>query len=468
MQETPFDPAMIRNVVLATALSWMTVDDIQREVSAERERLNHKPFHCPIQKVQQTLLQMVEQGSVSTKQDNGAPMVYRVERRAVVRRRSKVLQHLLFNPVHEETEANLIEKTGCTHADLQELDGHALISLRPTDGGAIAVLTQTAHVELAEKGSYIIVSDRMPDEEKAVGEEFARKAVAQLEVARDRTKAAETKFERLKNWLAANGVHDVAGIIEPPPPPRGEETFEYVEHRKIDDAENGRILKEVLALEEQRSIVELRLDGSKAQAKADLQRIDAEISTLKSFAQCNERVVSTLATKEIDWAKGLIITWSAVDGRELHRAPIPKGTQRALPATKSEPVPDKAAPDAEVPKPELKDLSDAVIAVLRAAGEEVLTLSEVTKKVHDGHVIAMTLADFEPEVKAELGRLVKSKVAKKVRGAWVLAANVEPPAAPAAGEDGSAGEDPNVEPGPLASPEQRRRGKGKSGEDARP
>ena len=48
MADEQFDLVKIRTVVLGISTVWMTVDDIQKEITAMRERAGEKPAHVPI------------------------------------------------------------------------------------------------------------------------------------------------------------------------------------------------------------------------------------------------------------------------------------------------------------------------------------------------------------------------------------------------------------------------------------
>lgn len=484
-EPTAIDPAKLRSTILSIVTVWMTVDDVQREVSAIREKAGEKPSHVPVQLVQQTLAQLVEQGAAAEKREAGRAVVWRLNRAAIVTRRAKVLEHLSFESDNVELEPKLLDATGVTKVDIDELVGQGLVARRTAGDQTIVALAQSVSVQIVARGAEAVVAAMIPSDadDRAVGEDFARKAVLRAEESEARAKKAELTFTRLRVWLADHGIHDIDGIIEPPRTQPARKVYEHTERRPIDDAEKGRILVEVLRLEEAKAVVQLRLDGAKSQGKADLERIDGEIAALKSSAGSSERVVTTKAYEEIDWEAGEVIICALDDDRELARRPIPKGAQKPMTgdAPKGKPTKGKAAPTAEpeqaelpaaapAPKPKLVELRAAILEVVAASTG--LTLEEIAARVSETHSeVPDGVAGL---VKVEVNALLKEKALQRLMGEkhqpWRFAAvatQAAPTEPPAAATDG--------EPGPFASPEQRAKaakgkgkGKRKGDDEARP
>lgn len=460
--ESTFDLVRLRGVVLGIASVWMTVDDVQRELTNASERSGEKPAHVPIQVVQQLLSQLVEQGSVADRKVPGQPVAYRINRLALVGRRAKIVEALCFETDNADIESKLIERTGSSQADVDELVAQGLVTRRTSEFGALLMLSSKTSIEVIECGAEAVVSALIPHDadDREVGEEFARKAVQKAIEAEERAKKAESAFTRLRLWLSSHGVKDVSGIIDPPPPARKRELIDFTETRKIDDAEKGRILVEVLKLEEAKAIVQLRLDGAKSQGKADIEKIDAEIAALKSSAQSSERVLSVPAYKEIDWAGGATIVRAADDDRELKREPIPKGAQKPLDAVavaETEPAPAAAeAPTDE--RPTLTDMAAAVRQVLFGAGRP-LSADDIAAAIRETYQDVSE--GLEGLLKIQLHQLARAKVLTRDKKTGELSLVVVEATTPV---EESAPESSEVaggsdEPGPLADPDRRRRGK---------
>lgn len=468
MADSDFDLPKLRTTLLALVVRWLTAEEIQREIVAARERAGDDPPHVPIQIVQQTLAQLVEQGAVTEKRAKDKPTAYRVNRDALIGRRARMLVTLAAQNDLSELEPKLLESCGASRADLDALVDGRLIAV---SGSGLVELASGAHDELVSRGALAVLGEDIPSDvdDKAVGEDFARKAIKQAEALTAEARAWESKFNRLALWLKARGVQDIEGIVEPPAPKPLRTTIEHIETRKIDAAEKGAILAEILKLDEARALVQLRLDGWKSQGKADLEKIDAEIAALKSAAQSSERTVSTLAYKELDWAEKVTLIRAVDDDRILKKEPIPKGTQKPLGAgakangagkhaeapAEGAPIEDKGDPgDA---RPKLTDVGGAALAELQGSAEP-LTLEQLAVRIGERYQGVPEGGGVLGLLKPELHQLVRAKrIAKdKASGGYSLVP-VADAAAPAEAESGGEGE-----PGPLASAERRRQGKKKA------
>lgn len=463
--ESTFDLVKLRAAALGVVTVWMTVDDVQRELTTARERSGEKPAHVPIQIVQQLVNQLVEQGSVAERKEPGKPAAYRLNRVALIARRAKLIEALAFETDNADLEGKLIERTGAHPSDVDELVEQGLLTRKRGEFGSLLSLSSKTSVEVILRGAEVVVGAHVPmdADDREVGEDFARKAIKKAAELEERAKKAESAFNRLKLWLAAQGVRDVSGIIDPPPPARQREVFDHTETRKIDDGEKGRILVAVLKLEEAKAIVQLRLDGAKSQGKADIEKIDAEIAALKSAAQSSERVVATPAYKEIDWAGNCVLVRALEDGRELKREPIPRGAQKPLDAA----TPEAADEGAELVAPSdghdarpplvnpLINLADAVRDVLGAEGGP-LSPEAIATRIREAY--QGVDESLEGLLKVQLHQLVRAKIIARDKKTGELSLVEAPPveeSAPESSEVAGGGE----EPGPLADPERRRRGK---------
>jgi len=456
-----YDPNHIRRTILDNILAWATIDDIVREVSAARERDGLKPFHCPIQNVQQVVLQLVEQGTMVTKTGSSMP-VYKLERRGVMRRRGAVITALAVISDKTDTQAHVVEKSGASRADLEDMSAHGLISLRDTELGWVVQLNSQALHTVLQRGAEAVVGDKMPPDDDlstAARESRMQASVDQADQARH---DAEHKLELITAWLRKNNVTDLDAVIG-----RFEHeseqrvTFEFEEEREINDAERILIGKEQATLRTKLADLERKMAPIQAAIKLSKQRLEELV-----LEQCGRtRIISTRAYTSIDWETNVAITRDYLTERELKREPIPKGTQKPLlpPPTKAE-VKVADVPPINVAPPEAPAAPpvDLPTAILRAIGEDALTVEEIVEKCNGGPDVT---GEFTGKVKGELNVLSRANAVRRARnGRYSIIAKATPQ------RDGAdAREDADdEEPGPLAPPEKRRRGKKPSGGEVHP
>ena len=467
MADEQFDLVKIRTVVLGISTVWMTVDDIQKEITAMRERAGEKPAHVPIQLIQQVINHLVEQGSVAERREQSKPLAYRVNRDALIARRAKLLRDLMAEPDYTELEAKVLDRTGASAADVEMLLDQKVLDRRTTEAGpALLVLRSQACVEIVDRGAAAYVGSLIPADadDRAVGEDALRRAIKEAADAKERAVRSEARFMRLKEWLAEKGIVDVQGILEPPPPPARQQVFEHTERRHIDDAEKGRILVEVLALEHQKSVVQLQFDSAKSKAKAELEKLDAEIESLKSDAQSNERVVVTQAYKEVDWKGNAVVIRAAEDGREIERQPIPRGSQKPLPGTEESAAPASPAAPAIAPaqpadaRPAFHTNLRAIVLDILRGTESQFTAEQIAERIRETY--SEVPDGLEPLLKVQIHQLIRAKeIARDKKSQLIsLADGARPLPASESPEEAA----PQGEPGPLADPERRRRGNKKS------
>mgnify|MGYP007024619865 CR=1 FL=1 len=222
MADEQFDLVKIRTVVLGISTVWMTVDDIQKEITAMRERAGEKPAHVPIQLIQQVINHLVEQGSVAERREQSKPLAYRVNRDALIARRAKLLRDLMAEPDYTELEAKVLDRTGASAADVEMLLDQKVLDRRTTEAGpALLVLRSQACVEIVDRGAAAYVGSLIPADadDRAVGEDALRRAIKEAADAKERAVRSEARFMRLKEWLAEKGIVDCSRSAPHSPEP---------------------------------------------------------------------------------------------------------------------------------------------------------------------------------------------------------------------------------------------------------
>lgn len=458
-----FNPQHIRRVILDNILTWATIDDIVREVGAARERDGIKPFHCPIQNVQQVVLSLVEQGTMVQKTGDGMP-VYKLERRAVIRRRGAVITCLASLSDRTDTQAHVIEKSGCSLADLEDLSAHGIISQRETEVGWVVQLASSALLTVLQRGAEAVVGDKMPPDDDLGSREG--RLVTAVDKVTEELEVAKRRLELIEGWARKNNVTDLDAVLSmgDQPAERERVTFQYEEERTVNDAERVLIGKEQASVRLKLASLERQAAPLVAGIKLAKQRMEELVAD-----QCgNTRVISTLAYTTIDWKEGVAITRDYLTERELKREPIPKGTQKPLlpPQPKAlAPAPPAALPAAVTAgtTPAPAGPVDLSTAILNAIGAGAGAIHEIIAKVHGEWPAPAELVE---KVRRELMALSRHKAIKKGRdGTYVLFVKEQPAPAP----DGEqTEEEDDEEPGPLSPPEKRRRGKKAAGGEAHP
>lgn len=463
-EESTFVIAKLRASILAHATVWMTVDDLQRELTAERERAGEKPAHVPIQLVQQCLNQMLEQGGIADRRAPGQPLAYRINRLQLIARWGKVLLHLANERDSSELESKLLEKTGASMSDVAELESHGLLTRKSTGEIQLVVLSVSAGMDILKHGSEAVVAAFIPmdADDREQGQEFAAKTAKQLIASEEARKAAEGKIQKVRLWLAFNGIVDMDGLIAAPVGKPARTVFDWTTERTVDPAEKGVILEEIMRLETDARVIELRMAEEKTRGKGELEKIAASIAALKSDAHNEVRVIATKAYKEFDWKAGLVHIRDDRTNKVLESQPIPRGEQKSIdvdpPAAAPAPAagtpeymaPEQAANGAPAaanadPRPTLTDTKGALLGILRGATEP-LSIEDIVARFHERYIGVPERIDGP--IKDELGALKKAKKISLKDKKFALIPEEPPPAD--AGKDDA--------PGPFADPERRRRG----------
>jgi hypothetical protein len=389
----------IKQLVLTIPTTWMTIDQLRQEVFSARESARQKPPYVPIAILQQIVNGLVTDGDMLGKSDPEKGILYRLNRNRLVARRGAIISALVFEDDNCQLADKLVAKLGCSRVDIEELSVMKLVSSVDGAAGCLVRLGQESVTELIRRGAAALVEEHTPVEtlDRASDDSQVKAAAKKVAAAEKRARDAEAENAAIKSFLLNNGVRDIPGIIDAARPKPDRELFDYTETRPVDEPEKVQLFMEVLALEDQKAAIEIRVNGQKALAKSELELINGEIAERKSAVHSSERIVTYKAYKEFDFKANATIIRDARNDRELARQPIPKGTQMPIPGT-DKPVQEKPvlpADDGPVltpPSPEQLAIaavkvpfpSEPKLAILRASGGvESLTMDALYARIRE-------------------------------------------------------------------------------------
>lgn len=490
--EDPLQAAIL--LALYKTDEWAKTEAIQEIVNATRLEADPAAEHVAVQVIEQTLTEM--HAALLVDVEATEPKRWRESAVRVIARRAALLRLLLPGDGEAELE-DLLRVLGVPNVALDQ------------DVGA---LTDAGFLDLGEDRVGLVRENGIPAvlvfvatelvrrqrNMEAVAPEVAQAYAQEIAQWRESHAVQRRRADDLARWLRKHGLEESdvldqeRGTVRPAVA-KGE-PFEFTESRKVDAAEKGEILGEILELEGQVALLKLELMGTVETTKGRIKTLESEMRDLKNAAACNQRVVSIPAYRRTDWDAGKVFIHAEADDRELSVEDLPKGAQRTIPGTEKvagEPGPASAEavekfaeamkakgytvatpngvehiPPARAPITSMEQLDQILSIVLaahfvaRGLGMSELQLAEDMPK---GYAIEIPHEGGGPwplarSIRGSLGRLKRAGVALEVDGVWVpgKVETAHPPMVVRAKVAEGAGVKPEAgEPGPLASTEQR-------------
>lgn len=436
------DQQEIREAVLSATRDWMLPEEVQAEVVAARERSGESRPHVPIQLVERAIEELVEDEQLERQTGelvagaflagSGEQARYRWHtqlREVGEQRLAAVLRHLLPPPgradhvVDDDDLVAAVQAEGYVApprlvlGDLEILRRAKLVSTDTAAGRDVHVLREQAVADLVAAGASDLARRAWPHTPEASAEEaqdgFVAETTRELAAEKRRRSDAEQRVAKLRDWLDAHNVDadSILGVEKPAPIAR--KTFVWVSKpRKIDAAEKGQMLQEIIALDAQIAQHRGELEANRDFHKGKIKALEKSIAELKHLSTCEERVLELEAYRETDWEAGVDIIRAVSDGRELGREPIPRGTQRPL-LEDAEPASSSASQASEVgdgPRVYTDGRSEA-LEVLRAG--DALTQQELLDAIGEGWVCP---AGWELQVRKAIAQLAKEGAVRIVQG----------------------------------------------------
>jgi hypothetical protein len=473
---------------------WTTAEDIQSAVNAA----NPGEEHVAIQVIEQALSTMFDALLVDL--DAGPVKRWRESAERVIERRAAFLRHMLPGDGDAAVEDLLAALSVPNVALDQDVGAFA-------DAGFLAL--ENDRVELTREHGIpavlvFVATEQVRRQRQVATPETIQASVQEVAAWREKHGAERRRADDLAGWLHKHGLaeidvlNQVRGVVRPAVA-KGEPFF-FTESRKVDSAEKGVILGEILELENQVAQVRTELEGEVSTHKGKIKAIEAEIRDLKNAAACNQRVVSIEAYRRTDWDAGKVYVHAVDDDRELAVEDLPKGAQRTIPGTEAPaqlgPVGSaavekfaKAAEEkgwkvtlqapgeapVELKRPEepaaradittierLDEVLGIVLAAHFMSRSAGITEAALIADLEKGYAIAVPTTSgavwpVEKVVRASLGRLKRAGVADTLANGkeWVPGGKGKLTAAGPALAAAADAVPSSDEPGPLASAEQR-------------
>lgn len=430
----------IREAVLVATRDWMLADEVQTEVVAARERLGEARPHVPIQLVAQALDELVEDGQLERQtgelvagaflEGSGDRVRFRWAADMLAAgsaRLAAILRHLLPPPGLPEQSLDVDEVCTALYAegleaparlvadDLEMLRRATLIASETVDGREVYCLREQAIATLCAAGAQELAQQAWPyDRGSSPGpsDGFVAEVTRELAAEKRRRTTAEDQVARLRKWLEDHDVDADALLGVEKPTTNITKTFFWTSKpRKIDDAEKGQMLQEIIALDAQIAQHRGELEANRDFHKGKIKGLEKSIAELKHLSTCDERVLELEAYRETDWEAGVDIIRAASDGRELAREPIPRGTQRPLLDPTGAPSERPAQPATQDGPRIYTDGRTEALELLRAG--DGLTQQELLAAIGEGWVCP---GGWELQARKAIAQLAKEGTVRIVQG----------------------------------------------------
>jgi hypothetical protein len=380
------EPTVPHRVLRALLHGAKTLDEIQAEVNVGAIE------HVAVQLVEAALKRLVEGGFVSSRTEQGKPDTFALGDGAVARivgRRALILAELtpgvaksidaIATAIGTTARDVAIEVRELVHQELvaadRDIGTHVLLA--DVDEAMLLLKSETTW-QIASQGARAVASMSLPSAPpppapppppKPEESDFAIGLSKKLKIAERALAAEQEQTAKIAAWFSAHGIHEPNLLVAPQAAPK-RETFKFERTVKVDDAEKGRILHELLRLDDEAAVEEAKLESAKAASKLALKMIEDQRKELALVAVSGERTHSLDAYREPDWIAGVDVVRAVGDGRVLAREPMPKGRQRPIPG--SEPAPTAELTEAR------KELVDTLANAPTAPAKAAPTNSEST------------------------------------------------------------------------------------------
>lgn len=356
-QQDQSDADQIRAVILANGSKPITVDEAQAEVSIWRERLGQKPYHQPIQLVQQALNALVEAGAVSEVREKGKPIAYLVDPSKVAERRGRLIEAVFTDRDKMIARKVLLQTVVAPESDLEELIGSGILQSAGIECELVSI-SSDVELDLVRRGALSLARETLQPvktDDPVVESEVLRDVIERAERAQ---RNAEAKVDRFRAWMVRQGasVQDAEEILHgiaetgAKTPASAVEPFKWV--ITIGPEENEWLSEQWLRTKDDLKQNDQEFENAKTKHLACRKRLLHQEEEIMAAKRSSRWEFERMVRREIDWAASPP-TVNYVDinsGRILKSEPLPKGTQRPLFEAKAEDDTEELAEPAAAPE----------------------------------------------------------------------------------------------------------------------